>query len=99
MACAVKTQQDAWTGSFGICQRYVDELVKVGDDEICSAMEILFDEMKLAVEPAGAAATAALRRPLKDRLSGKRVGVMVCGSNIDRTTFNEYIGRADRAQE
>lgn len=85
--------------SFGICQRYVDELVKVGDDEICSAMEILFDEMKLAVEPAGAAATAALRRPLKDRLSGKRVGVMVCGSNIDRATFNEYIGRADRAQE
>jgi threonine dehydratase len=84
--------------SFSVCRRYVDELVKIDDDEICSAMEILFDEMKLAVEPAGAAATAALRRPLKDRLRGKRVGVMVCGSNIDRATFNEYIGRTDLTQ-
>jgi len=81
--------------SFSLCRRYVDELVKVSDDEMCSAMELLFDEMKLAVEPAGAAATAALRGPLSERLRGKKVGLLICGSNIDRSTFFKYIERAD----
>jgi threonine dehydratase len=85
--------------SFGLCRRYVDELVKVEDDAICSAMELLFDEMKLAVEPAGAAATAALRGPLRERLRGKRVGLVVCGSNIDRATFNQYIKSVERSQD
>ena len=84
--------------SFALCRRYVDDLVKVDDDEICSAMELLFDEMKLAIEPAGAAATAALRGPLRERLRGRRVGLLVCGSNIDAVTFSRYIGRhVDRA--
>ncbi len=43
--------------------------------------------MKLAVEPAGAAATAALCGPLRQQLRGKRVGVIVCGANIDLATF------------
>ena len=42
-----------------------------------------FDTLKLALEPAGAAATAALLGPLRERLAGRRVGVLVCGSNID----------------
>lgn len=83
--------------SFALCRRHVDELVKVSDDEICSAMELLFDEMKLAVEPAGAAATAALRGSLRQRLRGRRVGVLVCGSNIDGETFARYLARASRA--
>ena len=51
------------------------------------AMGLLFADMKLALEPAGAAATAALCGPLRERLAGKRVGVIVCGSNIDLATF------------
>jgi threonine dehydratase len=39
------------------------------------------------VEPAGAAATAALVGPLRERLRGRRVGVIVCGTNIDVPTF------------
>ena len=46
---------------------------------------------KLAVEPAGAAATAALMGPLRERLRGKRVGVIVCGSNIDAATFSTHL--------
>jgi len=83
--------------SFGLCRRYVDELVKVSDDEMCSAMKLLFDEMKLAVEPAGAAATAALRGPLREHLLGKRVGLLVCGSNIDQITFSRHLERAGRS--
>src|ERR1043165_2831881 len=46
--------------SFGLCRRNVDDLVLVDDDEMRAAMALLFREMKLAVEPAAAAATAAL---------------------------------------
>ncbi len=43
--------------------------------------------MKLAVEPAGSAATAALAGPLLERLRGQRVGVIVCGTNIDIDSY------------
>lgn len=81
--------------SFGLCQRFVDELVLVNDDEIRRAMALLFRSMKLAVEPAGATATAALWGPLQERLRGRRVGVIVCGANIDIDTFAKHVKQAD----
>lgn len=73
--------------TFELCRRYVDDLCLVDDDELRRSMRLLFDDAKLGVEPAGAAATAALAGPLRDRLLGKRVGLIVCGSNIDFDTF------------
>jgi threonine dehydratase len=73
--------------SFGLCRDNLDGVVLVSDDQMMSAMALLFREMKLAVEPAGAAATAALVGPLRERLAGQRVGVIVCGANIDIETF------------
>ncbi|TAM62255.1 MAG: threonine/serine dehydratase [Rhodanobacter sp.] len=73
--------------SFALARRFVDELVLINDEQMQRAMGLLFADMKLAVEPAGAAATAALCGPLRERLAGKRVGVIVCGSNIDLATF------------
>jgi threonine dehydratase len=73
--------------AFTLCKRHVDALVQVTDGELLDAMQLIYDAAKLAVEPAGAAATAALCGPLRDALRGKRVGVLVCGSNIDLATF------------
>ncbi len=73
--------------SMELCQAHVDELVLIDDAAMKRAMGVLFRDLKLAVEPAGSAATAALMGPLRDRLRGKRVGVLVCGSNIDLATF------------
>ena len=73
--------------TFALCRRFVDELVMIDDDAMRRAMGLIFREMKLAVEPAAAAATAALCGPLAERLRGQRVGVIVCGSNIDGATF------------
>lgn len=77
--------------SFSLCQHFVDELVLIDDDAMRRAMNLLFRSMKLAVEPAGAAATAALCGPLRERLRGKRVGVIVCGANIDMATFAQQV--------
>ncbi len=73
--------------SFALCRQNVDELVMVNDDDLRRAMAGIFYGLKLAVEPAGAAATAALCGPLRRRLRGRRVGLVICGSNIDLATF------------
>jgi threonine dehydratase len=77
--------------SFGLCRRYVDELVMVDDDALRASMSLLFHSAKLAVEPAGAATTAALTGPLRQRLRGKRVALIVCGANIDPGTFAGHV--------
>jgi threonine dehydratase len=78
--------------SFALCRRYVDELVRVDDDEICRALVLLFADAKLAVEPAGAAATAAVLQR-RDQLEGKHVGVIVCGANVSPEAFASYLRR------
>lgn len=82
--------------SFDLCRRSVDDIVLVSDDELRAGMNLLFREARLAVEPAAAAATAALMGPLAERLRGRHVGVLVCGANIDVEGFAMQIeaGRA-----
>jgi threonine dehydratase len=77
--------------SYALCRRHVDEIVRVDDPQIRAAMALLFREMKLAVEPAGAVATAGLLGPLKARLAGRRVGVLACGANIDIDSFADHV--------
>ena len=77
--------------SFELCRRNVDELVLVSDDELRAAMRLLLQETKLAVEPAGAAAAAALLGPLRAQAVGKRAGIIVSGSNIDAAGFANHI--------
>ncbi|HVR68075.1 MAG TPA: threonine/serine dehydratase [Verrucomicrobiae bacterium] len=85
--------------SYGVCRRYIDELVMIDDAAMKRAMSLLFAEAKLAVEPAGGAATAALTGPLRDRLKGQRVGVLVCGSNIDGASFARYLAEGGNGME
>ncbi|HEY0300379.1 MAG TPA: pyridoxal-phosphate dependent enzyme [Rhizomicrobium sp.] len=83
--------------SFGLCRKFADEIVLVTDDQLRWGMKLLFEEMKLVAEPAAAAATVAILGPLRERLRGKRVGVIVCGSNIDLDTFVRHIKAAPAA--
>lgn len=78
-------------GSFALIQRFVDDVVTIEDKEMVDTMELMFSDLKLAVEPAGAAAMAALAGPLKSRLAGKRVGIVVCGTNIDVVTYGRLM--------
>ncbi len=81
--------------SFAMCRQFVDEIVLIDDDAMRHAMALLFHSMKLAVEPAGSAATAALAGPLLDRLRGQRVGVIVCGTNIDIDSYARAVAAAE----
>jgi threonine dehydratase len=73
--------------SYSLCKQNVDRLTLVDDLQLRSAMGLLFEKMKLAIEPACAASTAALFGPLKASLRGRTVVLVFCGSNIDWRTF------------
>ncbi len=75
--------------SFALCQANVDQLVLVSDTSLRESMGHLYKCMKIAVEPACAASTAALLGPLREKLAGKRVVLVFCGSNIDWPTWQE----------
>lgn len=79
--------------SFGLCKRYLDDLICLDDDLFCRGLALLFSEAKLVVEPAGAATTALLLSEHRERFRGKHVGLIVCGANIDITNFANYVAR------
>ncbi len=81
--------------SYALCRENVDELVLIDDDALKDAMGVLFRELKIAVEPACTATTAALMGPLSGRYSGKKVVAVMCGSNIDWQTFAQHANLGD----
>lgn len=66
---------------FPIAQRYVDRSILVTDDSIHQAQKALWRVLRIAAEPGGAAALAALLSKRYRPESGERVGVLVCGGN------------------
>ncbi|HXC69867.1 MAG TPA: threonine/serine dehydratase [Pyrinomonadaceae bacterium] len=66
---------------FPIVQQYVHEVVLISDDEIVAAQKSLWETIRVAAEPGGAAAFAALLSGRYKPQPGERVGVIVCGGN------------------
>src|SRR5919106_3636584 len=66
-----------------LIERLVDDVVIVTDDEILAALRLLLERTKLLVEPAGAAATAALLTGRAGAASGSRVVATLSGGNVD----------------
>ena len=77
--------------SFDVIRQTVDDMVTVSDQALVDTMKLMFGDLKLAVEPAGAAALAAILGPLKSRIENQRVGVVICGTNIDPDTYVSLI--------
>ncbi|MEJ8858566.1 threonine dehydratase [Variovorax robiniae] len=73
-----------------VLRREADEVITVTDDEVASAMRILFTDTHNVAEGAGAAALAAAIRQ-RERWRGKTVGVAVSGGNVDATLFAEVL--------
>ena len=75
-----------------IIRRLVDDLVLVDEGDIEQAVLMLLEIEKTLVEGAGAAGLAALVR-YPDRFKGKRVGLVLCGGNIDPLLLAAIIER------
>jgi len=68
--------------NFAIVQRYVDDIVTVSEAAIVSAMRTIWETMKIIIEPSAAVPYAAVVEQKID-ISGKRVGIILTGGNVD----------------
>jgi threonine dehydratase len=78
--------------TFPIIQKYVDEIVTVDEGELANAILLLLEKEKTVVEGAGAASLAAV---LNQKLSkpGRKIGMLLCGGNIDVNLLSRIIER------
>ena len=107
MSCALR-DEEARCGSFSIAdgiavklpgrltlpivRKLVDEVLLVDEADMEQAVLLLLEVEKTVVEGAGAAGLAALRR-YRDRFSGRRVGLVISGGNIDLPILSSIIQR------
>jgi threonine dehydratase len=68
--------------TFPVIRRDVDAIATVSDSEIAAAMRQLIEVLKVAVEPSGSVAYAAVAEGKVD-VAGKRVGIILSGGNVD----------------
>ena len=68
---------------FPVARQFVDRVVLVSDDQIRTAQRLLWNELRVMAEPGGAAALAGLLSGRYQLRDGERVGVIVCGGNVD----------------
>ncbi|MFC3108163.1 threonine dehydratase [Undibacterium arcticum] len=81
MACRVPDDE-----SLAIILRYVDQVVAVTDDEVSAAMKLYYVATHNLAEGAGAAPLAAAMQ-MKQQLKGQKVGLPLCGGNVDHDQF------------
>ena len=87
---AVKTPGNL---TYDLCQKYVDGIVTVTDDEIALAILTLLEQQKLIAEGAGAVPVGAVMNGKIPDIDGKNVVCVVSGGNIDVTILSRVIER------
>jgi threonine dehydratase len=68
--------------TFRLAQEYVDEIILVSDGEIIDAMRLVWQRMKIIIEPSSATPLAAIIKS-KKIVAGKKVGIIISGGNVD----------------
>jgi threonine dehydratase len=72
---------------FPIAQKFIVQSLLVTDDQIINAQKLLWQSLRLIAEPGGATALAALISGVYKPHAGERVGVVLCGSNAELSSF------------
>lgn len=68
--------------NFELIQNYVSDILLATDDQIIEAMRLIYERMKIVIEPSCAVPLAALLAN-QDRFAGKKVGIILSGGNVD----------------
>jgi threonine dehydratase len=75
--------------TFSIIREYVKDILTVSDAEIIAAMRLVYERMKIVVEPSGVVPLAALLKN-KNLFTGKKVGVIFSGGNVELKKLGEW---------
>jgi threonine dehydratase len=85
--------------TFRLAQQYVDEVVLVSTDEICAAIQDIFEDTRSIVEPAGALGVAGLKAWVaRERAEGQTLVTINCGANMNFDRLRHVAERADLGQ-
>jgi threonine dehydratase len=68
--------------TLSIIKQYVKGILLVNDDEIIAAMKLIYERLKIVIEPSCAVPFAALLKN-KEQFKGKKVGIILTGGNVD----------------
>ena len=68
--------------TFPIIKEHVEEIIRVEEKEIIAAMRLIWERMKLIVEPSSAVALAALLKE-KKKYKGQKIGIILSGGNVE----------------
>lgn len=74
------------TKNFEIIKKYIKGIILVSDIEIIESLKIIFQRLKIVVEPSSVTALAAIIKQ-KDYFQKKKIGVILSGGNIDTALF------------
>jgi len=85
--------------TFRIAQHVVDEIIEVDTDEICAAIQDIFEDTRSIVEPAGALAVAAVKRYSVGRAAHTETYITLnCGANMNFDRLRHVSERAELGQ-
>jgi len=76
--------------NFPIIKKYVSKIVRVTEDEIVAAMRLVWERMKIIIEPSSAVTVAALLRDASDNpdtYRNQKVGIIISGGNVDLSSL------------
>lgn len=68
--------------NFPIIKQYVDRIIRVSEEEIITAMRLMWERLKIVSEPSSAVALAAVLKE-KEKYNGAKIGLIVSGGNVD----------------
>ena len=86
--------------TFELCRHHVDEIILLDNDEICAAIQDVFEDTRSIVEPAGALAVAGLKKmAAREHWQGKRLSAITSGANINFDRLRHVAERADLGGE
>jgi Threonine dehydratase len=75
--------------TLSIIKKYVKEILLVDEEEIKAALKLLYERMKIVIEPSSAVPLAAVLKN-KEKFAGKRTGIILTGGNVDLVKFSEW---------
>ena len=82
--------------TFALCREHVDEILLVDTDEICAAIQDVFEDTRSIVEPAGALAVAGVKKYVtRENCKGKRLVAVNSGANMNFDRLRHVSERAD----
>ena len=83
-------------GAVPSARQYVDEVILVSTDEICAAIQDIFEDNRTIVEPAGALSVAGIKRYVAREQCRERTFVAInCGANMNFDRLRHVAERAD----